>query len=173
MRHCLSLLVIVGLAVASLLSIRPALAVNIAPPGSGFSAWFPVEPEEGSAPTPEAATFLWVASDGAFIFVIGHTDNAKIIESKAELEASFKNFLTEVNGRVLSRKMTTVSRPDGRPLPAIKFTFAGAKLSGSAIIITEGGRGAYTVMGAKLNDQNGDIAEIDRFMKSFKLTAER
>jgi hypothetical protein len=173
MRRRLSLQAIGGFAVTSLFLIHAALAVDVAPPGSGFSAWFPVEPKESSEPTAGSGTRLWIATDQAYIFIVGREDNAKTSGSRSELEASLKGLMKEVDGRVLSQKMTTISRPGGRPLPALLFTFAGSKLSGSMIIIPESGRGTYSAMGAKFNDQNGDGIEIDRFMMSFKLTAKR
>jgi hypothetical protein len=95
---------------------------------------------------------------------------ATVIESKTELEASLKNFLAGLKGRVLSRRMTTTSRSDGRPLPAVLFIFAADSISGSGKIVTDDNR-TYIAMGAKFNDQNGDDTEIDRFMLSFRLTA--
>ena len=153
MRRRLSLMTVGGFAAASLFLMRAALAVDVAPPGSGFSAWFPVEPKESSEPTQQGRALLWVATDQAYIFIIGRGDNAKTVASKSDFESALKGFLTEVEGRVL------------------QVMFAGSKLSGAAMIILESGRGSYNVMGAKFNDQTADVIEIDRFMTSFKLTA--
>jgi hypothetical protein len=172
MRRRPSLLAIGIFAAVSLFLIQSALAVDIAPPDAGFSAWFPVEPEESSEPAPGNRTVTWVARDRSFIYLVGVSRYAKLPESRAELEANLKNFLTGAKGRVLSRKVTTISRPGGRPLPALLFIFAGDPLSGSGIIVSDGDR-SYMAMGAKLNDQNGDETEIDRFIMSFKLTAKR
>ena len=49
-----------GFAVASLFFIRAAFALDAAPPGSGFSAWFPVDPKESSEVTPSGRSLLWV-----------------------------------------------------------------------------------------------------------------
>jgi hypothetical protein len=171
MRRRLWLPAVGGFAAASLFLMSAALAVDVAPPGSGFSAWFPVVPKESSEATQQGRALLWVATDQAYVFIIGHGDNAKTVASKSEFESAIKSFLTEVEGRVLSQKMTTISRPGGRPLPALQVMFAGSKLSGAAMIILESGRGTYNVMGAKFNDQDADGIEIDRFMTSFKLTA--
>jgi hypothetical protein len=53
----------------------------------------------------------------------------------------------------------------------MQFTFAGDSFSGAEIFIIEGNR-VYTVAGEIMNSESGDPAEIDRFMMSFKLTAE-
>jgi hypothetical protein len=171
MRRRLSLLAVGGFAAASLFLMSAALAVDVAPPGSGFSAWFPVEPKQSSEATQEGRALLWVATDQAYVFIVGHGDNAKAIAGKSEFESRVKGALAEVDGRVLSQNITTISRPGGRPLPALQVMFAGSKLSGAVMIVIESGRGSYTVMGAKFNDQDADGIEIDRFMTSFKLTA--
>jgi hypothetical protein len=55
MRQRLSLLAIGGFAAASLLLIHVALALHLAPPGTGFSATFPIEPKEAQTQSPVSA----------------------------------------------------------------------------------------------------------------------
>ena len=172
MRRRISLLVIGAFAAANLLLVHAALAVDFAPPGGGFSAWFPFEPKESSQSEPSGRTSTWVASDQTFVYAVGISSYAKVPDSGAELDASLKNFLARVKGRVLSRKMTTASRPGGRPLPALLFLYAGDTTSGSGIIVSDGDR-TYMAIGARFNNQKGDETDIDRFMLSFKLTAKR
>jgi hypothetical protein len=98
--------------VASLFLIRAALSVDVALPGSGFSVWFPVEPKA----TAHGRSPLWTATDQAYIFIVGHEDNAKATGSKSEFQASLKVFLAEVEGRVLSQKMLSAGLAADRSL---------------------------------------------------------
>jgi hypothetical protein len=174
MRRRFSLLAVGCFAVASLLLIHAALAVEITPPGGGFSVTFPIEPKPrpDPAPRPELRTMLWVASNDSYVYAAGYSDYAQRHDSKGELEASLKNFLAAVKGHALSQKVGTVSRPGGPPLPAMQFSYAGDELSGVALFIIEDKR-VYTAAGSIINDKDGDPAEIARFMKSFRLTAKR
>jgi hypothetical protein len=71
------LLAIGGFAVVSPLLIHAALAVEITPPGAGFSATFPIELKPRSDSGPESSTMLWVASNDSFIYVAGYSDYAQ------------------------------------------------------------------------------------------------
>ena len=69
MRQRLSLLAIGGFAAASLLLIHVALALHLAPPGTGFSATFPIEPKASSDSEPGVRTTTWIASDRTFVYM--------------------------------------------------------------------------------------------------------
>lgn len=159
---------------ATLLGAAAALAeATVAPTDAGFSIVFPVPPEEKPITSADAIGPVtgmgWIIGDDRVVYVVDYVDYAHDVEVDSELDANAQNFAQQLTATVTSSTRRQVRREGGGPLPALDFAVDGAAVSGAGVAIVDGRR-VYVATAVSIKPYDG-ATEIDRFIKSFELTA--
>jgi hypothetical protein len=137
-------------------------------PEGGYSAIFPLRPTEDVEDNPQYHTVTELADDSVTIWGTGHTIYRHDIDAKGELQANATNFAKEISGTILAQKSITFTRGPGDTLPGVEFTVDSEKLSGKGITVVDGRRTLIIV--AVCRKPNSRMAEIERFLKTLKIT---
>jgi hypothetical protein len=155
-----------------LFSFPLAASVHITSDEGNYSIEFPAQPktEDQSGETFHGSTYLVVQdnviySSGCVIY------NQDVPDASAELEANAANFTKAINAKITAKKSTRFSRGTGDELPALEFTAESEKLLCTGLSVVDG-RHSYIVVGCALKPHKGQ-ADIDRFVKSFKLSPKK
>lgn len=159
--------------VALLGGIAVALAATmVAPEGAGFAVTFPAPPERKSVDIKVAGDpvtgAVWSAGADGVNYFVDYVDYAHDIAAANELAANAKNFAASFRGRVTSRQRLNFKR-SGETLPGLRFTFEGPTTTGAGVAVVAGRR-SYVAAAVSVKPHRDD-GEVDRFLKSFRLTA--
>lgn len=127
-----------AVAVATLLGASDALAqATVAPADGGFSAVFPVPPEEKPIQSADGigpvTGVVWVVRADDVAYVVDYADYAHDVDVDGELDADAQNFAQQLAATVTSSARRQVTRAGAGPLPGLDFSVEGTKVSGAGI----------------------------------------
>ena len=111
----------------------------------------------------------WVVRAEDVVYVVDYADYAHEVAIDSELDADAQNFAQQLTATVTSSTRRQVTRMSVGPLPGLDFTVDGTAVSGAGLAVVDGRR-VYVAAAVSVKPHDGR-AEIDRFLKSFELTA--
>ena len=159
-------------AAALLSGIAAAVAASaIAPKAGGFTVTFPVAPEQKTVDTKgddPVTGEVWSAGANGVVYFVDYVDYTHAIDAEGELAANAKNFAASFKGHVTSGRKRSFKR-SGETLPGLRFTFEGPTVAGIGVTAVAGRR-SYVAAAVSVKPHDGR-AEIESFLKSFRLTA--
>jgi hypothetical protein len=153
--------------------LRPANTakspVQITSEEGGYSLEYPAQPEKKDLAQKGSHGSTYVVMSDNVIYTSGHVVYEQDVGVDSELEGNATNVAKEIDAKVTEKKPTRFIRARGDELPALECTIESDKLLGRCLSVVDGRR-SYVVGGFSMKPHNGQ-AEIDRFLKSFKLAS--
>ena len=111
----------------------------------------------------------WVVRAEDVVYIVDYDNYAHDVAIDSELDADAQNFAQQLTAMVAARTRRQVTRTGVGPLPALDSTVDGTAVSGAGITVVAGRR-LYAAAAVSVKPHDGR-PEIDRFLKSFELTA--
>lgn len=164
------------LAIAATVVLVPtALSAQVAvtPANGGYSVVFPEKPQEKEvALSPTVKTTVYSVNRGDASFLAGYTEYKEKMDVDKELAADVQSFVQQLQGRILERRRSVVKLPSGAPVEQVEFLFENEKTSGHGIAVMTNPQSSIMIAGLT-NKTDGKPADVDAFVKSFKLAADK
>lgn len=148
-----------------------AVAVQFTSADGGYSIEFPVEPEKKDWAVGNAHGSIYTVVSDNVIYMSAHAVYDQDVDANRELEANATSLAKEIDAKATEKKSTRFIRARGDELPALMCIMESDKVLGRCLSVADGRR-FYLVGGFSVKPDNGQ-AEIDRFLKSFKLAPKK
>ncbi len=160
---------------AAVLLIPGALSAGVpfTPAKGGYTIVFPDKPQEKEiALSPDVKSTIYSINRDDAAFLAGYTEYAQDVNVDKELAADIQSFVTSISAQMTDRKRSSVRLGDGTAIEKVEFAFDGEKSSGRGIAIMANRHSSVMIAGL-YNKPSGKPADVDEFVKSFKLAAEQ
>ena len=165
-----------GLAAAAAALLLPAALcaeVPFTPAKGGYTIVFPEKPQEKEvalSPRSNRPSIPSIATMRAFL--AGYTEYTQDMDVDKELAADVQSFVTSIPAQMTERKRTAIKLPDGTSVERVEFSFDGEKSAGRGVAIMTSPRSSVMVAALSIKPA-GKPADVDEFVKSFKLAGEQ
>lgn len=161
---------------AAFMTMTPAALkaqVAVTPANGGYSVVFPQQPQEKEvALSPKVKSKVYSVNRDDAAFLAGYTEYQENMDVEKEMAADVQSFVTDIPAEIAERTRSTIELPGGEKAQRVDFTFAGAKASGRGIIIMPTPHSSIMIAALSIKP-GGKPADVDDFVKSFKLTGQQ
>jgi hypothetical protein len=161
-----------ALAVAVLVPSALCAEVPFTPAKGGYTIVFPDKPQEKEvalSPQVKSTVYSVNRADGAFL--AGYTEYTEDMDVDKELAADVQSFVTSLPAQMTERKRSAVKLANGTSVERVEFTFEGEKTAGRGVAVMTSPRSSIMIAGLA-SKPGGKPADVDEFVKSFKLSGQ-
>ncbi len=163
------------LAIAATVLFAPATLcaeVPFTPAKGGYTIIFPEQPQEKEVSlSPSVKETIYSVNRGDASFLAGFTEYQNDMDVEKELVADVQSFVQQIQALMTERKRSIVKLANGVKVEQVEFRFEGEKSAGRGIAIMTSPRSSIMIAGLSLKP-SGKLADVDEFVKSFKLAGQ-
>ena len=163
------------LAIAAAVLLVPAgLSAQVAftPAKGGYTIVFPEKPQEQEvALSPTVKETVYSVNRGDASFLAGFTEYQNDMDVEKELVADVQSFVQQIQAQMTGRTRSIIKLLNGTRAEQVEFSFEGEKSAGRGIAIMTSPRSSIMIAGLSVKPA-GKLADVDEFVKSFKLAGQ-
>ncbi len=163
------------LAVAAAVLLVPTTLnadVPFTPAKGGYTVVFPEKPKEKEAGlSPNVKTTVYSVNRDDAAFLAGYTEYKENMDADKELAADVQSFVTNIPAQITERKRSVIKLQNGISAEQVEFSFDGQKAACRGIAIMTTPRTAIMIAALSIKPA-GKLADVDEFVKSFKLAGQ-
>lgn len=138
----------------------------------GYTIVFPEKPQEKEvALSPQVKSTVYSVNRDDAAFLAGYTEYSQSMDADKELAADVQSFVTSIPAQMTERKRTAIKLPNGTSIERVDFSFDGAASSGRGVAVMTSPRSSVMIAALSIKPA-GKPADVDEFVKSFKLTGQ-
>ena len=162
-----------AVAVAVLVPTALCAEVPFTPAKGGYTIVFPDKPlEKEVALSPDVKETVYSVNRSDAAFLAGFTEYSQAMDVEKELVADVQSFVTSLPAQMVERKRSAVKLADGTSVMQVEFSFEGEKSAGRGVAVMTTPHSSIMIAGLSMKP-SGKPADVDEFVKSFKLTGQQ